>query len=153
MVTIKKIYKTQEKFNDICNYLEQNITKENLSINGGTLNYKNLTYDSDVLFVAYDNDNEKLVGYNSVIKYEDGYYIYQIAVKKEFQNQGIGKQLALKSIELAESEKELLTAHIMEYNEASKRLFSSLGFKKLSVNNGNGFYVLDTLNKDKPFIK
>ena len=103
IMEIRRIGPKTSIFNHVCDYVEQNINRENLSINGGTLNYSNLTYESDILLVALDNGVP--VGYNSIVTYEDGLYIYQIAVKKEYQNKGVGTLMLKKAIEIAKKTK------------------------------------------------
>ena len=140
---IREIKRGTEYFYQVCNYIEENINRENLFKNGGTLNYSNLTYDSDILLVVFDN--EIPVGYNSIVKYKGGLYIYQIAVKKKYQNKGIGTLMLRKAIKIAEEENTFVTAHVMNYNVASQKMFLNLGFKKIDEdkNTGNGFYILN----------
>ena len=140
---IREIKRGTEYFYQVCNYIEENINRENLFKNGGTLNYSNLTYDSDILLVVFDN--EIPVGYNSIVKYKGGLYIYQIAVKKKYQNKGIGTLMLRKTIKIAEEENTFVTAHVMNYNVASQKMFLNLGFKKIDEdkNTGNGFYILN----------
>jgi hypothetical protein len=45
------IPKTSHIFNRICDYCDKKIVKENLSENGGTLNYSGIIFDSDILIV------------------------------------------------------------------------------------------------------
>ena len=129
-----------EEFYKTCNYIEQNITFENLRENGGTLNYSGLTYNSNILLIALENDAP--VGYNSVIASPDSYYIYQIAVKKSFQRKGIGTKMMEKAIEMADSKNLFVTAHVRDYNIASQRMFLKLGFIKAN-NRKNGLYILN----------
>ena len=129
-----------EKFREICNYLEENITNENLVVNGGTLNYHGLTYHSEVLILISLND--EIIGYNSLVVYDDTLYVYQIAVKKEYQQKGIGSLLMGKAIEIASSRNMDVTANVMEYNTNSKNMFFRLGFTKLDEMDGNGYYRL-----------
>ena len=67
--------KEQAEFQNACAVLEENITKENLVVNGGTLNYNGLTYESDILLVAVSD--EKPVGYVSLVLVQDSLYVYQ----------------------------------------------------------------------------
>lgn len=130
------------EFKNVCNYVEININRENLSKNGGTLNYANLTYDSDILIIAYDDG--KPVGYNSVVRCgenDEGYYIYQIAVKKEYQNQGIGPAMLKEIVDMADKEDTFITANVMNYNINSQKMFKSFGFIKVSEKDGDGFYI------------
>ena len=140
---IKEIKIGTDYFYQVCDYIEEYITKENLFINGGTLNYNSLTYDSDILLVVFDNKIP--IGYNSIVRYDDGLYIYQIAVKKKYQNKGIGTLMLKKAIEIADEENTFVTEHVMNYNIASQKMFLNLGFKKVSEDSktGNGFYILN----------
>ena len=140
---IKTIKPNNEEFEKICDYIEENITKHNLRKNGGTLNYNKLTYQSDILIIAEENNIP--IGYNSIIRYKNGYYIYQIAVKKEYQNKRVGTQMMKKIIDQANEENTFVTAHVMNYNTNSQKLFLGLGFTKLGEDplTGNGFYALE----------
>lgn len=131
------------EFLEICDYVEKNINRENLYVNGGTLNYSNLTYNSDILLIAFNKDIP--IGYNSVIKCNGGYYIYQIAVKKEFQNMGIGTEMLRVIVNMANNQDVSVLAHVMSYNEPSLKMFNSFGFKRIDERskNGNNFLVLN----------
>ena len=127
-------------FINICNILEKDIVLENLSINGGTLNYTHLTYDSQVLLVAKD-DNKKLVGFASLVLFDGTVYVYQIAVKKALQGRGIGTALVSKTIDIAKEANMDVTANVRDYNINSQKMFTNLGFVKLSeTSDGDGFY-------------
>lgn len=141
-VEVHEIDVGTDYFYKICNYIEENINRENLYTNGGTLNYSNLTYDSDILLVAF-KDNIP-VGYNSIVMCEDGYYIYQIAVKKEYQNSGIGTLMLKKAIKIAKDNKSFVIANVMNYNINSQKMFLKQGFKKMDENpiTGDGLYAL-----------
>ena len=144
---IKSLDRNMETFIPTCDYLEANITSENLRENGGTLNFSNLTYESDILLVAFDKENP--IGYNSVVKIRNGYYIYQIAVKKEYQHKGAGKMMMKQVMDMAAKEKVDVVAHAMNYNEASKGMLIGLGFKKVDEDKetGNGLYILKQKKK------
>ena len=132
-----------DEFLEICDYVEKNINRENLRENGGTLKYSNLTYNSDILLIAFNNDIP--IGYNSVVECNGGYYIYQIAVKKEYQNMGIGTEMLRVIVNLAQNQDVGVSAHVMSYNEPSLKMFNSFGFKRVdeSSKNGNNFLVLN----------
>ncbi len=138
-IEIDAIDINDDNFINICNILEKDIVIENLSINGGTLNYTHLTYDSDILLVA--RDGSKIVGFASLVGFGNTIYVYQIAVKKEYQGNGIGSMLITKTIELAKDVDMDVTAHVMNYNTNSQKLFLGLNFLKLGESEeGNGFY-------------
>ena len=147
-----KVYMPNDKgFEKICDYLEENVCKENLSWNGGTLNYENLTYDSDILFVAYDK--KVPIGYTSLIITEMGIYVYQIAIKKEYQQRGIGSSMMQMTLDFADSNNMDVSAHVRDYNSNSLKMFTRLGFKKISEKDGNYFLLLEQTKKDKNVSK
>ena len=132
------VRRKQEEFESVCDKIEEYIVKENLAKYGGTLRYSCLTYDADYLFLALV-DNVP-VGYCAVVKDYDSYYIYQIGVKKAFQQKGIGQAMMEQVMILAASDNMDITAHVREYNENSKKLFTRLGFEKIGVEGDNGAY-------------
>ena len=137
--TIVKILPSSKGFEKICAYLESVIVSENLSINGGTLNYSNLTYESNLLLLAIKD--EKPIGFSSLVELEDSFYVYQIAIKKEYQQKGIGSMLLEEAIGVAKSVGYDVTANVMEHNTNSKKMFERFGFKKLGYSSkGNAFY-------------
>ena len=136
---IIEILPTDESFKEICEYLEREVVNENLSVNGGTLNYSNLTYDSDLLLVAmYENEP---IGYISLLYESNAIYVYQMAVKKIYQQKGIGSMLMKKTIEISESKNLDIKANVMDYNTNSKKMITKLGFVKFGDSwKGNGYY-------------
>lgn len=146
----KHIYMTIPKkspiFNRICAYCDKHIVQENLSINGGTLNYSGIVYDSDIMIVCFDKT--KPVAFNSIVELEDCLYIYQIAVKNNNKQQGIGTELMQRAITIAKSKNKPVTAHVRDYNDASNHLFQKLGFEAVEPGS-NTLYVLDTIDKNK----
>ena len=146
MIKIAKINTESEEFLKLCDYLEENVTKENLSKNGGTLNFEKLVYNSDALFVAFDDN--KPIGFNSITIRGAQYYIYQMAIKKEYQHQGIGSMFMEKLIEFVEEKNGFIVANVMDYNISSKSLISKFGFEKIGeTGKGNGLYVLNDFKK------
>lgn len=71
-------------------------------------------------------------------------YIYQIAVKKEYQGKGIGKTIMSEAIRIARKLNMDVSRHVKDYNIASKRMFESLGFKKIDLYStvDNNYYLL-----------
>ena len=128
----------QQEFEGVCDKIEEYIVKENLARNGGTLKFSGLTYDADYLFLALV-DNVP-VGYCAVVDDLEGFYIYQIGVKKELQQKGIGQAMMEQVMYLASTNNKDIVAHVREYNENSKKLFTRLGFEKLGVKGDNGHY-------------
>ena len=127
-------------FMDVCDYVEKNINRENLYINGGTLQNFNITYKAIFLIVAY-KDNLP-IAYNSVRqKVEDELYISQIAVKKEFRRLGIGTKLIEIAIQLAKLNNKNVKAHVRYYNSCSMEMFKSLGFTQSTKLTKKGSYT------------
>lgn len=144
--TYMTIPKTSHIFNRICDYCDKKIVKENLSENGGTLNYSGIIFDSDILIVCLDKTTP--VAFNSIVELNDCLYIYQIAVKNTHKKQGIGETLMQKAITIAESKKKPVTAHVRDYNTASNHLFQKLGFTAIEPGS-NTLYILETNKKTK----
>lgn len=117
-----------ENFINICNFVEENINKENLNVNGGILRRSGLTYEAKFLLVALNNMQEP-IAYNAIKqKVEGEYYISQIAVKKEYRRHNIGTTLVQLAIEIARNDSMNVAAHALFYNEPSVNMFRSLGF-------------------------
>lgn len=135
------ILRTSPLFEKICEYCDREIVEENLRINGGTLNYSGIVYDSEYLIVCMDNNIP--IGFNSIVELEDSLYIYQIAVKNNRKKQGIATQLMQIAISMGESKEKAITAHVRDYNVASNHLFQKLGFQALEPGI-NTLYVLRT---------
>ena len=140
------ISKTSHIFNKICRYCDKEIVEENLVINGGTLNYSGIVNDSDIMIVCFDK--MKPIAFNSLVELDDCLYVYQIAVKKSYKNQGIGTNLMQKAIAIANHKKKAVSAHVRDYNEESNHLFQKLGFTAIDPGT-NTLYVLNTLNREK----
>ena len=146
MIEIKEINPQKESIKEICEYLDQNITAENLRTNGGTLNYTGLVNYSSLLLIAYDNGEP--VGFNSLGIIDGVCYILQIAVKRSYHHKGIGTMLMNRAITIAEEKKCSITAHVRDYNIASRGMFTKLGFEKIGESvEGNGLYQLPCLKK------
>jgi ribosomal protein S18 acetylase RimI-like enzyme len=140
------ISKTSPIFNKICDYCDKKIVEENLSINGGTLNYSGIVYDSDILIVCLDKTTP--IAFNSIVELNDCIYIYQIAVKNANKREGIGTELMQKAITIAEGKKKPVAAHVRDYNDASNHLFQKLGFTAVEPSS-NTLYILDTIKKSR----
>lgn len=144
-VEFRIIKANDTNFKDVCDYVEKNINKENLYINGGTLQNTGLTYKALFLIVAY-KDNFP-IAYNSVRqKVGDELYISQIAVKKEFKRLGIGTKMMEIAIEIAKLNNKDVTAHVRYYNIPSIEMFKSLGFTQSMNLTKKGSYKF-TLNQ------
>ena len=143
-------FPVDDDFDDICGECEENIVKPNLRINNGTLNFNGLLYGSDILLICKDND--KIVGYNSVVIKKNSLYINQIAVLPNYKKQGIGKKMMECVIDISNKVGLPLCAHVRSYNEASLAMVKSLGFEKNEEfsNEKNYFFELNTkINENK----
>ncbi len=125
----KAIKSDGENFIDLCNYCEEHIVLENLRINGETLNFRGLTYSSDYMIIAFDKDIP--IGFNALVfDSEFGFYVNQIAIKKDYKKKGIGVSLISKSKEMADALSLPVYAHVAKYNIASQKMFEKCGFEK-----------------------
>ena len=118
-----------ENFIEMCAQCELEIVLENLTKNGGTLNYFDLTYESDILILCL-NEEKPIAFCSLVILDTAGVYVYQIAVKKEYQKMGIGKRMIEISQGIASNLGVSVSAHVKGYNIASQKMFESAGFIK-----------------------
>lgn len=140
-----------ENFNNVCDFIEQNITKENLNVNGGILHNSGITYDAKFLIIALNNNNIP-IAYNSIKqKVEDEYYISQIAVKEDYRRRKIGTNLVQLAIEIAKNDSKNVAAHALYYNDASVNMFESLGFSRSNklTRRGSFRFTYDTKINDK----
>ena len=139
-----------EEFDDVCNECEMNIVEPNLRTNNGTLNFNGLVYGSDILIVCGDND--KIVGYNSVVIKQNAFYINQIGVIPSYKKLGIGKKMMECIIDIADKVNLPVCAHVRSYNDASLAMVKSLGFEKIDElsSEKNFYFKLNTkLNKKR----
>jgi ribosomal protein S18 acetylase RimI-like enzyme len=128
-------------FERVCKSLDNNIVKENLRENGGTLNYTGIVYGTSfIILAALGNE---IIGFNAVLESPRELYISQIAVKKKYQQKGVGLQMMRKVIEMAKESGKIVTADVRDYNELSKKMFATLGFTQTYSVGGNGFYELN----------
>jgi GNAT superfamily N-acetyltransferase len=134
------ISRKSPSFKTICTYCDRKIVEENLSINGGTLNHSGIIHDSDCLIVCFDKTTP--IGFNSLKELDECLYVYQIAIKKEHKQQGIGTHLMDIAISIAKKKEKPITAHVRDYNTSSNHLFQKLGFEVLEPGS-NTLYVLD----------
>ena len=112
---------------------------ENLRVSGGTLNYRNLTYASELLTLCTNCGSP--IGFCSLVgSSKSGLYVYQIAVKKEYQGKGIGTELVGRAKQLAHTLGVDLSAHVRDYNINSQRTFEKCGFIKSDVRSTNDNY-------------
>lgn len=103
---------------------------------GGMLQYKNAVEDSDFIITAKNIDN-RIIGYICLKKYnvlENSLYVEQIAVKKDYQDLGIGKHLLQEALKFAEdNDYDELIANCKKINKASINLFTKLQFIKYNM--------------------
>lgn len=104
---------------------------------GGILQYENAVNDSDFIFIARKED--EIIGYICLKKYdvfENSLYIEQIAVKKEYQDLGVGRHLLLESLKFAsDKDYDEIIANCKKINRASFNLFKTLGFSTFTMSN------------------
>lgn len=123
------INQKDDDFESICTCCENDIVLENLVSNGGTLQFRHLTYQADCIIVA--EEGTTIIGFNSLnIDYDIGFYVNQIAVRKEYQQKGIGTTLISMGQELANKASLPVYAHVREYNIGSQKAFEKCGFEK-----------------------
>ena len=145
-MTYITIPREHENFESICDYCANDIVPENLQKNGGTLLYEKIVYSSDVIILAYNE--EEFVGFSSLIIYpEECVYINQIAIKGAYKRQGIGTALVEKSKEIGNASSLDVACHVRDFNVASKAMFAACGFirDESECEPGNSFYRFKTL--------
>ena len=137
---LKIIKYDNPKFEELCRSLDNNIVEENLRENGGTLNYMGIVYNSSFIVLA-ELGNE-IIGFNAIWDNGRSLYVSQIAVKKKYQQKGVGLQMMRKVIDMAREQGKKVAADVRDYNELSKKMFAALGFAQVSNYGGNGYYEL-----------
>ena len=125
-MTYLSVTKDEENFEEVCRDCFENITKENLFTNGGTLKTEDAVFQADTIIVAMDDG--LIVGYSALRASVHELYIIQIAVKNSHKRMGIGRELLNHVKKIAFSLSVEVTADIREYNQASQALFESNGF-------------------------
>lgn len=125
----KVVKSTDIDFESVCARCEKDIVEENLVRNGGTLHFQFLTYQADCIIIALDDSS--MVGFNAlIINSSIGFYVNQIAVRKNYQKKGIGTTLISMGKEMADSLSLPVYAHVREYNVGSQKTFEKCGFKR-----------------------
>lgn len=99
------------------------------------------------------NEENEVIGFIDFWITFDSATICQIAVKKEYQNQGVATMLLNKSFEILKKNDVLFyTLEVREHNESAYKLYVSLGFKKVVLkeryysNGDNAIYMMKGLN-------
>lgn len=123
------INSTDDDFEAVCMHCEKNIVPDNLVSNGGTLHFQFLTYQSDCIVIAQESSS--VIGFNALeINSNMGFYVKQIAVRKDYQRKGIGTTLLSIGKEMADKLSLPVYAHVREYNIGSQKTFEKCGFEK-----------------------
>ena len=86
----------------------------------------------------YVTANGKIVGVTQSMNNKDYYGIYGLAIKKEFRNQGIGKEVMLEHLQICKNKKIKLAFLQTEYGYYPYKIYKDLGFKDLF----NAYYYL-----------
>ena len=86
--------------------------------------------------VYYMKKSEKVSGY--IIYYDtfDSFDLFEIAIKKEFQNKGLGKELLEKTIDRLFNEEKYKKTVFLEVNEnnfSAVKLYKKNNFKEISL--------------------
>ena len=154
-IEYRVIARNNPDFRQICNYIEENIVKENLEENGGTLKMTGLVYQCPILIVAFADGNP--IGFNAIKdrKYTGYFYISQIAVKNEFKRKGVAKKMMEILVELANETSVGVAAHAKQYNTPSVEMFKSLGFDQSTELTPGGSYtfVLNAMELEDKHVK
>ncbi len=95
-------------------------------------NKNDLQLIADSSFVYLIDD--KVIGFIIIGKYLDKPMILDLAVKKEFQAKGIGKQLVIKSVSTMQNEYTELLLMVTKGNDRAENLYKSIGFIKIADN-------------------
>ncbi len=87
-----------------------------------------------VIYGLINQDDNKLVGYIYYSKVLDEAEIYQIGIKKEFQNKKLGEYLLNNSLlQLKELGIKVVFLEVRENNTYARRLYEKEGFIKVGV--------------------
>lgn len=125
-IEIKLTNNKNKKIVDEC----EEIALENHVSNGGTLRYTNLVkHASD--YVLYCTYNNRVIGFLALKEdflLKNDIYLMQIAVKKQFQNMGIGTAL-IKYIKSHSKQYKYITSNVRKDNVASQKLHEKNNFK------------------------
>ena len=109
---------------DVCKQVDNRDTPYDLDLLHRMYDY--LSTHGDCFYIEYKNE---LVGDVSLRANGE----IAIVIRKESQNQHIGRRCVLDMIKLAkEKEMDRVTANIYSFNEQSQRMFLSVGFKQTS---------------------
>lgn len=101
--------------------------------------FKELSYNKNFkIIVAEDKENHKIIGTATLFIEQkfihDGGkvgHIEDVAIKKGFQNKGLGKEIIKELIEIAKEEK--CYKVILDCDEKVSRFYEKIGFKRHSI--------------------
>ena len=83
------------------------------------------------------SDRRYVLGFAGIWVMADEAHLTNIAVRKQYQRQGIGEQLMISIIDLAaEFKADFITLEVRVSNTAAQSLYSKYGFTKISVRRG-----------------
>jgi ribosomal protein S18 acetylase RimI-like enzyme len=118
------------KHEDVMSYVDEAFTVEAIT---------NEVNDKDCTFFLAELEDNTLVGYAKVkqnvrdngVVGEKPMELCRIYVSKEHKGRGIGKELMLKCLSVAEENKnDVVWLGVWEYNTAAQEFYSKFGFKK-----------------------
>ena len=98
----------------------------------GYMNYKKIYNDIESEFY-YIKVDDKIVGVTQSNYNDKIYGIYSLAIKKEYRNKGIGKEVLKQQLQMCKS-KNISTAYLQtEQGYYPNKMYEKLGFKDLCV--------------------
>jgi ribosomal-protein-alanine N-acetyltransferase len=98
-------------------------------------------------------EGKEIIGYGICQKEKEKGIIFSIAVKKKWQNFGVGTEILKNLIEILKKEKiEKVVLHVREDNERAISFYKNLGFKikekvKKYYSNGKAAYLMEKILK------
>ena len=142
-----EIVVTTSNDRDIVNKCEE-IASENNIKNGGKLVYQGLV--SCANYVMYCTYKDEVVGYVALdenFAYKGDIYILQVAVKKEFQHQGVGTTM-FNYLFHHSKQYRCITSNVRKDNECSLKLHKKFGFSLMDLDDKQ----FDLIAKPKRFF-
>lgn len=98
----------------------------------GYMNYKKIYDDIESEFYYIKVDN-KIIGTTQSVYNNELYGIYSLAIKKDYRNKGIGKEVLKKQLKMCKS-KNIPTAYLQtELGFYPNKMYKKFGFKDLCV--------------------
>lgn len=136
------VFKPKNHIDYVIQCLE--IARQNHVDNGGTLRYATIVQNSKYLICAV-KDN-KVLGYAGMVEdfvIENDFYIYQIAIDKNYAGKGIGTNL-MEFIKTHSKGYSYITSSVRKNNKISNKLHKKSGFEKFDINEDEYVYFLPT---------